>query len=231
MSKWLTRPREARGLWRRLLLRRRRLHELLAGVAARPRRHRHRDRHAVHVAPDHHGDRHALGRLDRPSAGRPARRHRGTGHRGRRDDGRLPVLLFVPGDLRRHHDLGLPVVAAHAALRRRAGDRDQEARPRLCARAHVELGRLHRRHLPRRHRRRPLRPALGALCRHGEHRAAGAAARCCCRPHAAARRRRRARPRAVQRRRACCASRPSSCSCWPAASARPATPCSTASAR
>ncbi len=73
-------------------------------------------------------------------------------------------------------------------------------RARLCARAHVEFGRLHLRHLPRRHRRRPLRAALGALCRHGEHRAAGAAGDAAA-GHAAASRCRRARPRTVPRQR------------------------------
>src|SRR6185437_16800624 len=46
------RRRPACRLWRSLLLRLGRLHELLAGVAARPRHHRPGDRHAVHDAPD-----------------------------------------------------------------------------------------------------------------------------------------------------------------------------------
>jgi hypothetical protein len=66
------------------------------------------------------------------------------------------------------------VVATDAALRRRAGYRDPQAWARLCARAHVEFGGLHRRHVHVRPRRRPLRPALGALCRPRQHRLPGA---------------------------------------------------------
>ena len=66
-------------LRRSVLLRRRCLHELLAGVAARPRSRGRRDRHPVHEPPDHERRVDAHDRLAGASHRRHARPHPGAG--------------------------------------------------------------------------------------------------------------------------------------------------------
>ena len=132
------------GYGARLLLRRRRLHELLAGVAARPRHHRRRDRHAVHEPPARErGCRrsrigwlaHRRRRLRGVILALAVRRHRA--------DDRLPVLLHLPRHPAGQPGVGRRVGADHGALRRRAGERDQGARLQLRQPARLELGGLH----------------------------------------------------------------------------------------